>query len=70
MKRKWHVRRQTQESPDGARRWDRAYLYLLEWAMPDQNAHPPAPPQAQEASDANSSVRPCVDEQPSPSPND
>ena len=33
MKPSWQVHRSLQTSPDGARRWDRAYQHLLRWAM-------------------------------------
>jgi hypothetical protein len=36
----WRVRRQTSPHPDGQRRWDRAYLALLQWTQP---AAPPQP---------------------------
>ncbi len=28
----WRVRRQPSPRPDGQQRWDRAYLYLMQWA--------------------------------------
>jgi hypothetical protein len=31
MKRHWQIRRQFQPTADGARRWDQAYQYLLDW---------------------------------------
>ncbi|MCL5996255.1 MAG: hypothetical protein M1546_09380 [Chloroflexi bacterium] len=70
MKRKWHVQRLTQAYPDGEQRWDRAYQYLLAWATAIQTTNPSDLPQAKEAFDANSSLRPSLDDQPSPSPND
>jgi len=33
MKRQWTVHRQFKSCPDGEQRWDRAYQYLLQWAM-------------------------------------
>ena len=33
MKRQWTVHRQFKPCPDGEQRWDRAYQYLLQWAM-------------------------------------
>jgi hypothetical protein len=33
MKRHWTVRREFRPYPDGEQRWDRAYQYLLQWAM-------------------------------------
>lgn len=32
MKRKWQIKRETVEHPDGQWRWDRTYLCLLRWA--------------------------------------
>ncbi len=31
MKRDWHIRRELLATPDGQRRWDRAYQALLTW---------------------------------------
>ena len=36
MKRNWRTRRRTNECLDGQLRWDRAYVYLLEWTQPGQ----------------------------------
>ena len=33
MKREWQVRRAVAECPDGQRRWDYAYQFLLRWMM-------------------------------------
>ena len=35
MKRDWHIRRELLATPDGQRRWDRAYQDLLTWTCPD-----------------------------------
>jgi hypothetical protein len=82
MKRNWRTRRQTKECLDGQQRWDRAYLYLLEWTLPSQapnsanapSASPAPTSQAtqdsEEESNANSSLCPRLDDQPSPSTND
>ena len=35
VKHAWRVRRELQGSPDGQRRWDRAYQLLLEWTATD-----------------------------------
>jgi hypothetical protein len=32
MQRQWYIRRQSVPTPDGQRRWDRAYQYLLRWS--------------------------------------
>jgi len=37
-RRRWHVRREVLVTPDGHRRWDRAYQSLLRWT-----AENPAP---------------------------
>lgn len=34
MKRHWRTRRELLATPDGARRWDRAYQELLLWTRP------------------------------------
>lgn len=47
MKRHWQVRRQMQAATDGARRWDRAYMLILEMTLP---AVPPASPEAVDTS--------------------
>ena len=39
MQRQWRIRRQVVATPDGQRRWDRAYQHLLNWTAPA-----PAPP--------------------------
>ena len=36
MKRHWQIRRQFQPTGDGARRWDQAYQYLLDWTAPHE----------------------------------
>jgi hypothetical protein len=45
MKRHWQIQRQFQQTADGARRWDQAYQYLLEWTAPHELhvASAPAP---------------------------
>ena len=60
MKRHWEVRRQTQPVMDGARRWDRAFMLILGWSVPNRRpalteAGAPSPP-AQEVSHENSGV--------------
>ena len=34
MKRDWRIRRELLATPDGQRRWDRAYQALLTWTCP------------------------------------
>ena len=38
MKRYWQIRRQFQPTADGARRWDQAYQYLVDWSHAPQAA--------------------------------
>ena len=60
MKRQWIVHRQFQPCPDGEQRWDRAYQYLLQWAMlatqEPLQATVSDSPQNQEVDHANSCV--------------
>ena len=57
MKRQWTIHRQTQEYPDGQRRWDQAYQLLLEIAA-SLDHHPMQ--STQEVNHASSHLRPCV----------
>ena len=34
MRRHWRIRREVRATPDGDRRWDRAYQELLTWTRP------------------------------------
>jgi hypothetical protein len=60
MKRHWTVHRQFKPCPDSEQRWDRAYQYLLQWAMTatQESAQMTVPgsPRNQEADHADSSV--------------
>jgi hypothetical protein len=65
MKRHWQIRRQFQPTMDGARRWDQAYRYLLDWtashAQPvDATPGPLHRPQTEDM-DENSHLCPRVD---------
>jgi hypothetical protein len=64
MKRQWTVRRQFQACPDGEQRWDRAYQYLLKWAMTGQPAVPTQllsnPATLQEVDHAGSDLRTSI----------
>lgn len=42
MKRDWRMRRELLATPDGQRRWDRAYQALLAWTCPEGMASPMA----------------------------
>ena len=61
MKRQWTVHRQFKPYPDGEQRWDRAYQYLLRWAMiatqESAKMTEPGSPQNQEVNHADSCVR-------------
>ena len=39
MKRQWHVRREAVERPDAQGRWDRAYQFLLQWSLENEQGH-------------------------------
>ena len=69
MKRTWKVDRQLQAHPEGGQRWDRAYQYVLQWAI-DATATPSTEslisvPSAKEADDACGSL--CTGFHPTPS---
>jgi uncharacterized protein (UPF0548 family) len=38
MKRRWHVRREAMERPDGRQRWDQAYQAILQWSLENEQA--------------------------------
>jgi hypothetical protein len=64
MKRQWTVHRQFKACPDGEQRWDRAYQYLLKWAMTAQPAVPAKllsnPATLQEVDHAGSDLRTSI----------
>jgi hypothetical protein len=64
MKRQGTVRRQFQACPDGEQRWDRAYQFLLKWAMTAQPAVSAKllsnPATLQEVDHAGSDLRPSI----------
>ena len=39
MKRQWQVRREAVERPDAQGRWDRAYQFLLQWSLQNEQGH-------------------------------
>jgi hypothetical protein len=41
MKRRWHVRREAMERPDGRQRWDRAYQVILQWSLENEQVRAP-----------------------------
>jgi hypothetical protein len=74
MKRHWHIRRQFQPTADGARRWDQAYQYLLQWTTPNEPHVAPAPGPLLnlqvEVCHEHRDLRPCVDRAPDAGAND
>lgn len=74
MKRQWRVRRQFVPYPDGEPRWDRAFQYLLQWAV-NAESHPTATPPSsmlfpQEVDHADRSVRTGFNPKPNSTAND
>ncbi len=41
MKRRWRVRREAVERPDGRQRWDQAYQAILLWSLENEQARAP-----------------------------
>ena len=41
MKRRWRVRREAVERPDGRQRWDQAHQALLLWSLENEQARAP-----------------------------
>jgi len=67
----WHVRRRPSPHPDGQRRWDRAYLALLQWTQPAAAPQTAVRSQTgQEESHDGRFVRTRLDPAASPSAND
>ena len=48
MKSEWRVSRSTIARPDGQRRWDYAYQFLVRWAMEQEASAKPKPLPKQE----------------------
>jgi len=57
----WHVHRTVRAQNDGARRWDYAYQFLLQWAMEQTAGNSPAPSHHQEDSHGSRSIHSCLD---------
>ena len=55
MKSKWSVSRSTLARPDGQRRWDYAYQFLVRWAIEQETASKPNPLAKQEEHENGSS---------------
>ncbi len=64
MKPRWHIHRRMTPLPDGQRRWDQAYQWLLEWSRCP--AAPPPNPEQEAQDDANCRVCAGIDPEPSP----
>ena len=67
MKRQWQVHRTMTQSEDGQKRWDRAFLMILEISQTlDQNRAKPM----EEVNHASSDLCAGLDPEPGPRPND
>jgi hypothetical protein len=55
MKAEWSVSRSTIARPDGQRRWDYAYQFLVRWAMEQEASSNPTPLPKQEEDQNGSS---------------
>ncbi len=67
----WQIARSTLPRPDGARRWDLAYQFLLHWAMEaEAGSESAAFPQPQEESHGTCRVCPRLDQPPAADPDD
>lgn len=53
MDHNWQLNRSFVEQPDGQRRWDYVYQYLLQWAMEQTADAPSAPAHLQEEEHGN-----------------
>ena len=61
----WQVRRTSVSTPTSQQRWDRAYQLLLQWAMTSpEPTEAPGAPILPEVLDADSNLRPCLDQPP------
>ena len=67
MKHQWQKRRTVQEREDGQKRWDRAYLLVLEIA---QTVRPKPAEDLREVNHASSDVCPRIDPAPDTYAND
>jgi len=68
MKSKWNISRSTIAWPDGQRRWDYAYQFLVRWAMEQETASTPLPKQ-EEHENGNSSISSSFDQWSTTKPN-
>ena len=67
MKRQWQVQRTVKQSEDGQKRWDRAYLLILEVTQTLKQDHRKA---FEEVNRASSDLCPSIDPEPGPRSND
>lgn len=66
MKRQWMIHREVKEYPDGQKRWDRAYLLILEIA---RSAEEKRKTEIPEVNHANSDLCEGLDPASGPGPN-
>ena len=64
VKHEWRVRRELKASPDGQRRWDRAYQLLLEWAATGDRPPSSVRREAQEGNHESGDLRAGVNPAP------
>lgn len=63
MKSEWSVSRSTIARPDGQRRWDYTYQFLVRWAMEQEAGSKPKPlPKQEEDQNGSSSIRSSFDQ--------
>jgi hypothetical protein len=67
MKRQWQVQRTVKQSEDGQKRWDRAYLLILEITQTLKQDQRMA---FEEVNHASSDLCPGIDPEPGPRSND
>jgi len=67
--RTWSIRRQMIRRRDAQTGWDQAYQHLLQWTTTHhEGVRAALPPPLQEATEAQCSVCPCLDQPTGPSP--
>ena len=59
MRRRWHLRREAMERPDGRQRWDQAYQAILQWSLENEQAR--APRAKEEEYHEGGGIRPGLD---------
>ncbi len=68
MKATWQVRRTVVEQPDGQRRWDTAYQFLLHWALEPTAGPQPTGSPNQENDYGDCTLRTRIDQPPNANP--